>query len=198
MNKYANRITNIIITLFLVFVASLLTILIVYIINVSFKDQDTILAGCIGFIGAIIGGSITLIGVNKTIENNNLSKKLSDAPIKLEKIAYNIRFLMELVKNFEFIGMDNFQKPDVTYNKAKKLISDSNFIELSAGISPELYIKTRELEYLLMELNLKFNQQIEPYNHPKYYKDCQETILYLIKYYEKEENKLIEIIRENC
>ncbi len=179
-------------------ITALTTLLIMGMVLIEFKTLDTtLLAGIIAFVGAVIGGSITLIGVNKTIENNNLSKKINDAPIKLEKIAYNIRFLKELWKNFNFLGMDIFQKPNDTYKMAEKLIRESNFIELSAGISPQLYKKTTDLENLLMGLNLKFNQQIEPYDFLEYYKDCEEIILNLIGNYEKEKNKLIEIIRED-
>lgn len=52
-------------------------------IKVFFKWDSTIIAGVIAFIGAIMGGYITYLGVNKTLEHRDRELFLSDATEKL-------------------------------------------------------------------------------------------------------------------
>jgi len=51
-----------------------------------FIDSETITAGLIAFVGAIIGGYITLIGVNKTISENRRKDDLISLATKLNAI----------------------------------------------------------------------------------------------------------------
>ncbi|MGE7984915.1 hypothetical protein [Lysinibacillus fusiformis] len=165
MNKYVKWITNIIVTLFLVFVALLLTILIVYIVNDSFKGQDTILAGCIGFIGAIIGGAITYVGVNKTLEEQRkkeevkaLERKyfaiqefileLDDVRTALGSLKFRIE---DLHKSVDIRGYDTINKlliidVNETSNTIQELRKNKEFIRKMEGLGYELY--SSELSFL--------------------------------------------------
>ncbi|WP_333880372.1 hypothetical protein [Lysinibacillus capsici] len=87
--KYGKVVLYSFISLLLVFATLLLTILIIYIVNQSFGDKDTILAGCIGFVGAFLGGVLTLFGVRMTI------MKQEEERIK-EKIHYREMFYIHL------------------------------------------------------------------------------------------------------
>jgi len=89
MKEKIEQITIYFIALLLAFVALLLIILTTYIVNNSFKDHETILAGCIGFVGAIIGGFITLFGVNKTIHENRRLDIAKTLPVRIVE-AQNI------------------------------------------------------------------------------------------------------------
>ncbi|MFJ8517693.1 hypothetical protein [Lysinibacillus xylanilyticus] len=146
MNKFANRITTIIITLFLVFVALLLTILIVYIVNDSFKDQETILAGCIGFIGAIIGGAITLIGVNNTIQSNKELAFKNNIP----KVLVNIEELDFQLRDAYGTAAFKFAYPtDITQMFESEIIVRGIF-KLAANIDKETY---QELSILINDFH---------------------------------------------
>ena len=83
MKEKIEQITIYFVAILLVFVTLLLIILMTYIVDNSFKDHETILAGCIGFIGAIIGGFITLFGVNKTIHENRRLDIAKTLPVRI-------------------------------------------------------------------------------------------------------------------
>lgn len=104
MGRYLKWIFNIFLFLLLMFVILLLTILIIYIVNNSFKSSATILAGCIGFVGAIIGGVITLQGVKYTIDNTNKIRELDAIPGKIEKIN---KFRTSLNEILEISSVDS-------------------------------------------------------------------------------------------
>ncbi len=69
MNRNVKLIAYSFIGLLLVFTALLLVILLSYLVYNTFGDWETIIAGCIGFVGAVLGGLITLIGVKMTINH---------------------------------------------------------------------------------------------------------------------------------
>lgn len=59
-------------------------LLITGMMKMFFDWSPTILAGVIAFIGAIIGGSITLMGVNKTIQEGRRKEELESYLLKLQ------------------------------------------------------------------------------------------------------------------
>jgi len=177
MNKYAKWITNIIITLFLVFVALLLTILIVYIVNDSFKEQDTILAGCIGFVGAVLGGLITLLGVKlsikasydgikTTIEHQNKEKVKETIGQKLnnfyqvKKIIYKLE---RMLSNRKYGWNENADKEDSeVINRAIYsyiLPKYNNLLEISASVDWEFYKEINDFVETARPLTYSFKDE---------------------------------------
>ncbi|MFJ7971305.1 hypothetical protein [Psychrobacillus sp. NPDC096389] len=75
------------------------TVIIGYVAKVYFVESETIIAGCIAFVGAVIGGAITLLGVNKTIQDSRRKEELQKIPLKLKLIEDISVFLGEVYKN---------------------------------------------------------------------------------------------------
>lgn len=100
--------------LYVLIITTLMALLIMGIVLIEFEILDTTLvAGIVAFCGAIIGGSITLIGVNKTIKDGrerdkrkvyfeklgdramlkyDVTEKLSEMKFKLSQVFKNIDF----------------------------------------------------------------------------------------------------------
>lgn len=89
----------------------LVTILISYIVYNTFTDWETVIAGCIGFVGAILGGIIagfvTLEGVKRTINftndiefNNKKPEKIKAAHKLVSSLDFFDAYLN--VKNYDF------------------------------------------------------------------------------------------------
>lgn len=58
------------------------------IISIFFVDKEAIIAGVIAFFGAVIGGSITLVGVSKTINENRKDERIKEIKIDLKSVEY--------------------------------------------------------------------------------------------------------------
>lgn len=73
---------------YLILISILLADLLIYtgLIKIFFDGSDTIIAGVIGFVGAVLGGVITYRGVNKTLKHRNREVFLSTATEKLAVI----------------------------------------------------------------------------------------------------------------
>ncbi|AJK87671.1 MULTISPECIES: hypothetical protein [Lysinibacillus] len=79
---------------------SLLVLLITGWVMIEFYDwKDTIVAAIIAFVGAIIGGSITLIGVIRTIEANQLIETK-------RRLRDELMFLNPLLREIEDLKVD--------------------------------------------------------------------------------------------
>ncbi|MGR6904786.1 hypothetical protein [Lysinibacillus sp. G01H] len=75
---------NIILALLLIFVILILSILTIYIVkNSSFIESETVLAGCLGLVGAIVGGVVTYLGVKETIQENRREDNENKLPKKI-------------------------------------------------------------------------------------------------------------------
>ena len=67
-----------------------------------FEDRDTIIAGVIAFIGAVIGGSLTLIGVNETIQEGRRKENRETALLKLNYANLLTEKLSKIQKGLPF------------------------------------------------------------------------------------------------
>lgn len=70
LNKILDLILNIVIIFLYIFIITIIIVVLSGSIYYFYKDSDTLLAGIIAFVGAIIGGSITYLGVIYTVNEN--------------------------------------------------------------------------------------------------------------------------------
>ncbi|WP_312130777.1 hypothetical protein [Lysinibacillus capsici] len=138
MNKNARLISYSFIVLLLIFVLLLLTILIAYIVYNTFADWETIIAGCIGFVGAILGGLLTLLGVRITIKETRRDREKELLPKKITTINYERSFISKTLLEIEYLDVDD---PSELY-----LYSKSKTEEVHGKISdPNIYYLGSEL-----------------------------------------------------
>ncbi|MGI8351690.1 hypothetical protein NiCM35_18205 [Niallia circulans] len=90
MQKYNDRMLFAIITT--LFLGDMLFL--GYILHELYNWDTTIIAGVIGFVGAVLGGAITYYGVNKTLRHRNIELFLETATEKLLLVD-------ELIQNFK-------------------------------------------------------------------------------------------------
>jgi len=77
--------------------ASLLVLLITGWVMIEFYDwKDTIVAAIIAFVGAVIGGSITLIGVNRTIRESRRKDEIEKIKSDIFTLSNLSSFLMSI------------------------------------------------------------------------------------------------------
>lgn len=96
--------------------------------------KDTIVAAIIAFVGAIIGGSITLIGVNNTIKSNKELALKNSIPKVLENIE-------ELKFQLNDSYHKAFQQDNIRYivNSFYAEIVKRGIYKLAANIDKEIY-----------------------------------------------------------
>ncbi|MFJ8517697.1 hypothetical protein [Lysinibacillus xylanilyticus] len=165
---------------------SLLVLLITGWIMIEFYDwKDTIVAAIIAFAGAVIGGSITLIGVNLTIKQN---KEIEKNKGRNKKVAYllnlgnelnrfkerQVEFEKELNSNFITISLETLTKEETMKSegleRGKRILEfiniiegfiDSNKIEeMIMEVSAELFVKYDTLKKELKNLNEELNSSL--------------------------------------
>lgn len=165
MNKNARLISYSFIVLLLIFVMLLVTILISYIVYNTFTDWETIIAGCIGFVGAILGGLITLFGVKITINHNN-EKEQHKTLIKQHQTLLKIILTIEDLKTQGGI-LWNYH---AHYRDCNHMFRDSlinSLLELSLESTELVYEKVYEFyEYIdyqhgFFARDLELSQDIE-------------------------------------
>lgn len=109
-------------------------LLVTGIMKLFFGWDSAILAGVIAFIGAIIGGSITLIGVNKTIHENRKEEEL-------KTIITNLKYIEEL--DYKLYGLfDSLHYPLVDFTRARKMTELKKIRNkvTSLSNSPEVFV----------------------------------------------------------
>ncbi|MEK5207494.1 hypothetical protein [Psychrobacillus sp. FSL H8-0510] len=100
--KYEKEITLLII----VSIIGMNALLYTWLINMLFIDSETITAGLIAFVGAIFGGFITLIGVNKTISENRRKDDLKSLASKLNAINKIRDYLYSVLEKIPYEDQD--------------------------------------------------------------------------------------------
>ena len=94
----------------------LAAVLNIFIVLYNFYDvSDTLIAGIISFFGAIIGGSITLLGVNRTIQNSRREEEMNRIISNIEILNNASKFLIEMHDKSIFASENNIDL-DVTLN----------------------------------------------------------------------------------
>ncbi|WP_339212953.1 hypothetical protein [Solibacillus sp. FSL W8-0372] len=128
MNKILDLILNIVIIFLYIFIITIIIVVLSGSIYYFYKDSDTLLAGIIAFVGAIIGGSITYLGVIYTVNEN---KKESDSKQLVQK-SYNLAFLeyqlQKLYLNFAAFPISDEEKAIKFFKEFRELMDD-NIIE---------------------------------------------------------------------
>lgn len=152
---------------------------------VYYDLSDSIIAGIIGFFGAIIGGYITLRGVRHTITSNMDIEFKRQIPNKVQSI-YIIKnelngIITKLTVNDNRI---KFTKPYALFVSIEKCYKDKELIKESLAISPETY---RKVNALWSYINIQYNL----YSQGFYNDDKEEG-------YEKRDIDRIEYFLNSC
>jgi hypothetical protein len=113
-------------------------IILLFLIGLFFKVDTTIVAGVIAFVGAIIGGAITLIGVRQTIEfqiRKDRMEKLPEIILNSWKVYKKMIFIqgLELAINAK-PELNDQEAIDDYYKENEEKLS-----ELAAKIHPSVY-----------------------------------------------------------
>lgn len=109
---------------------TLTTLLTIGLVLLEFETIDTtLLAGIIAFVGAIIGGMITLIGVKRTIESNRLIENQ-------KKIKEELMFLYPLQREVEEIHEYNWFEYNDNHAPYEEIL---NYVQKRLSIKSKLY-----------------------------------------------------------
>ncbi|GAB0167466.1 hypothetical protein LSPCS325_09030 [Lysinibacillus sp. CTST325] len=136
---------------------SLLVLLITGWVMIEFYDwKDTIVAAIIAFVGAVIGGSITLIGVNLTIHNSRLDAKRKEAKLEYIKLHQLSKMLDKLCAEVSFNRMEERYEIGEIVNKLIKRISVESDIFLISLESIEIHSLIIEFDEYLEFLSERY------------------------------------------
>ena len=109
---------------------TLTTLLTIGLVLIEFETIDTtLLAGIIAFVGAIIGGMITLIGVKRTIESNRLIENQ-------KKIKEELMFLYPLQREVEEINDYNWFEYNENHAPYQEILK---YVQKHLSIKSKLY-----------------------------------------------------------
>ena len=163
------------------------TILLVFLITgwimIEFYNwKDTIVAAIIAFVGAIIGGSLTLIGVNKTIQHNNEKEEQQILMIQYKTLIKSIKS-MDVVRN----EITESQLSNVPFSACRQLITE--MFDKTGGIL-DSSVENNEIVYEVIYKLYKYVCSINAdYILPIHVKSSNDNDLYNSLY-----NKIIEVI----
>ncbi|MDD1504261.1 hypothetical protein PVA17_16065 [Lysinibacillus sp. CNPSo 3705] len=134
---------------------SLLVLLITGWIMIEFYDwKDSIVAAIIAFVGAIIGGTITLIGVNKTLKDSQQKEKLNNIPERIYVIknesAYMFNITLEIDTNFEDKEEVNKFLEKIYFQMEERLLEKNILI-----IGSDLYKEYNKIQDLIRGFMVK-------------------------------------------
>ncbi|RHW38165.1 hypothetical protein D1B31_15455 [Neobacillus notoginsengisoli] len=87
-------------------------IILLGVLSMFFKVDNTIIAGMLGFIGAIIGGGITYLGVKKTLLHREREKFLADSSKLIFSLEDTIKLISPFLNNFGYKEMFNIKTRD--------------------------------------------------------------------------------------
>lgn len=112
MKKTIDSMLNFLIIFLYIFIVTIVVVVLSGTVYHFYKGSDTLIAGIIAFIGAVIGGTITLVGVSKTLLENRRRDRLMYIPeiikiIEIEK-QYIFEFQMKLYDEAEKIDRQSY------------------------------------------------------------------------------------------
>jgi len=110
----------------------------------GYEDSATVLAGMLGFVGAIIGGTITWLGVNKTIENSNKIEKN-----KLLKAEYEAN--MQTIRVFGKMVGDIWEHTNEFHSPYKEILECCRVALDGTGGLLDIAIKSSEKTFKIIE-----------------------------------------------
>lgn len=118
------------------------------IINLFFKDKETIWAGLIAFTGAILGGAITYYGVRIQIQHREKEMFMSNVIETLTKIDELIYSLNPSLKEFFILENSGFNEDDAVY----KISMSESISEFKRVLDENKNIVYKYLDYDFIEL----------------------------------------------
>ena len=155
---------------YILIVSIFLANLIIYsgLIKLFFNGDSTIIAGVIAFIGAVIGGMIAYLGVNKTLEHRNRELFLHNATEKLmllEILSDNYSEYVKKVENWEN-GLNNHFKiesqdridevREISLRETRSLI-----IEIVKQLKVDKESMYKSMEYIEIEKLSVYQESLE-------------------------------------
>jgi hypothetical protein len=162
-------------------------IILLFLIGMFFKVDTTIVAGVIGFSGAIIGGAITLIGVKSTIDYQIKRDRLEKLPGMIVD-GWKIHKHIIAIKAFETsiylrTDLNDIKIMQEFYNDHEEWMT-----ELAAKVDPRFYnlvntFFTHLSDYGSYKTRGEQRKWFEKYN--EYYERSSELIDLFEKEYEK-------------
>ncbi|PID16854.1 hypothetical protein CSV63_02905 [Sporosarcina sp. P34] len=184
MEKLSSYI-SVLIPFFLLISVVLLDILIITgVLSEFYQDKDTVLAGIIAFWGAVLGGTITFLGVQYTLFNQrkmNYAEKIPEIVVNSWKIYKIVQFganLKSYVKSYPEI--DDVKKVEKFYDANELWAS-----ELSAKTSLQWYrLVDKYFTHLSDYHSYKKNNRIDEWHEKA--EELALSSMELIDKYEKE------------
>ncbi|KAF6540144.1 hypothetical protein LRS76_17980 [Bacillus amyloliquefaciens] len=122
------------------------------ILNMFFKDKETIWAGLIAFTGAILGGAITYYGVKLQIQHREKEIFMSTVTETLTKINVLMSFLTPSFNSFFFLE-HCYMDEDIKARHIRRSV-----IEFNKVLTAQKDIVYKYIDYELVEL-IEFHQK---------------------------------------
>jgi len=150
-------------------ITALTTLLIMGMVLLEFKTLDTtLLAGIIAFVGAIIGGSITLIGVKMTLENAKEKDELNNLHARKHALDKTI---IELSKARDSIYRNKRQKKSfegALGGMISSFVHNNGILDNAASSSRKVYGTVLKLDNYIDKL--RWDKELRDYTDDiKYY-----------------------------
>ncbi|WP_423056973.1 hypothetical protein [Bacillus velezensis] len=160
------------------------------ILNTFFEDKETIWAGLIAFMGAILGGAITYYGVKLQIQHREKEIFMSNVTETLTKINELLRFLKPSFNRFLWIETSLMDEDSKAVN-IKLTVNDFDRVLTQ---QKEIVYKYLDYELVeLIELHQKFYHMYkEKYSYQEAYEDmekCRDIFNILVKGQERIKQK---------
>ena len=135
-------------------------LLITGLMKVYFGWDSTILAGVIAFVGAVIGGVITFIGVNLTIQENRRKDDLKAIKDNIKNVDEIREKLLATFHSMYFRDSTLEQKIEVLSKNSAELLFIARFLEVFV-LGNEINKSIRVLERLVHKYQIEFMSTIE-------------------------------------
>ncbi|MEK5070521.1 hypothetical protein [Sporosarcina sp. FSL K6-1508] len=135
------------------------------IISMFFVDKEAIIAGVIAFFGAVIGGSITLMGVSKTIKENRKGERIKEIKIDLKSVEYLNDELYRLFNSLypdKLIPEQELNNLKILRNKVSSLVNSPDVFVLGDKVNKKISDLGKLINECEMAVMLKRDMEVNP------------------------------------
>jgi len=135
------------------------------IISIFFVDKEAIIAGVIAFFGAVIGGSITLVGVSKTINENRKGERIKEIKIDLKSVEYLNDELYKLFNSLypdKLIPEQELDNLKILRNKVSSLVNSPDVFVLGDKVNKKISDLGKLINECEMAVMLKRDMEVNP------------------------------------
>ena len=135
------------------------------IISIFFVDKEAIIAGVIAFFGAVIGGSITLVGVSKTINENRKGERIKEIKIDLKSVEYLNDELYKLFNSLypdKLIPEQELNNLKILRNKVSSLVNSPDVFVLGDKVNKKISDLGKLINECEMAVMLKRDMEVNP------------------------------------